>query len=355
MVSVRVWAVRRIGPRHIRHLRPVSRDAAAGLVDRVYERIEAEFGMLAPPLALHAAAPEVLAGFWLIVRETLLVEGRVTRAAKEAVASAVSLANQCPYCLEVHGATLIGLRRDADAHAIVADRVDGVADPRLRALVGWARASGLGNVAGRRPFSAEQAAELVGVACAFHYINRMVNVFLTKSPLPALGLVRRSAAHIMRGLASERPEPGLSLDLLPDAILPADLSWASGQPILSTAWAKAARAIDAAGERSVPATVRDLVRAKLAGQHTAPPDMDVRSWLETAVADLPETQRPAARLALLVAFASYRATPHYLDAVRGQGNDDRALIELTSWASFAAARQIGTDLSRDLKLTAPEP
>jgi AhpD family alkylhydroperoxidase len=355
VTSVRVWAVRRVGPGHIRHLTPVRRKAAVGLVGRLYERIEAEFGMLAPPLALHAAAPEVLAGVWLIVRETLLVEGRVTRAAKEAVASAVSLANTCPYCLDVHGATLIGLRGDSDARAIVADQLDRVADPQLRALVGWARVSGLPAGGAPAPFSAEQAAELIGIACVFHYINRMVNMFLAKSPLPAtgpaLGLVRRTAASIMRGLAKRRAEPGLSLDLLPDAPLPADLSWTSGQPILSAAWARAAHAMDAAGERSVPAPVRDLVRTELASRHPGPPDLNVRSWLDTTVAELPDAQRPAARLALLVAFASYRVTPQYVDDWREQGNDDRALIELTSWASFTAARQIGSNL----KLTLPKP
>jgi alkylhydroperoxidase family enzyme len=277
------------------------------------------------------------------------------------VASAVSFSNTCPYCVEVHGATLIGLRGDADARAIVSDKIDTVADPELRSLAQWARNSGL-RTRDRRlpaPFPPDQIPELVGIACTFHYINRMVNVFLAESPLPsapgpALGLVRRRAAGIMRGLAGTSLEPGLSLPLLPEAPLPPDLSWAAGQPALAAAWARAARAIDAGGVRSVPAEVRALVRSRLADPRSGVPGISSRIWLDETVAGLPEPHRPAGRLALLMAFASYQVTPHYIEEYKAQGHDDQALIELTSWACFATARQIGTELVRDLRLTATE-
>jgi AhpD family alkylhydroperoxidase len=331
----------------------VRRAAAIGLVDRVYGQIEADFGMLAPPMALHAAAPEVLAAFWMIARETLVVEGAVDRATKEAVSSAVSFANTCPYCVEVHTVTLVGLRRrDLDATVIAAGQFGAVTDPRLRGLVEWARDTGLrnGETETITPFPPEQAAELIGTVCAFHYINRMVNVFLSESPLPALGpalgLVRRRAAGILRRLASTRVEPGRSLEFLDDATPPPDLSWASGRPTLYAAWARAAGAIEAAGERSVPSAVRDLVRTCLADQGPGP-GIAVRAWVDQAVSALPEPQRPAARLALLVGFASYQVTPRCLDEVRTHDYDDRALVELTSWASFTAARRIGALLSRE--------
>ena len=57
-----------------------------------------------------------------MLRETLLAAGLVPRAAKEAVAVAVSLGNACPYCVQVHGGTLHGLVPGADAAAISGDR-----------------------------------------------------------------------------------------------------------------------------------------------------------------------------------------------------------------------------------------
>jgi hypothetical protein len=346
VVSLFAKATRRVGMSHIRYVTPVTQAAATGLVASVYRDIERDFGMLAPPLALHAAAPSALAATWLMLRESLVVPGLVGRQAKEAVAAAVSLANRCPYCVDVHGTTLAGLLPGPDAHAVVADRIETVADPRLRALAGWARASG-GCPSIGRPFTAAEAPEMIGVAVAFHYINRMVNVFLCESPLPpvpapGLRLVRFAATQIMRRLARVAPEPGQSLELLRDARLPSDLSWASGQPYLAAAFARASVAVEAGGARSVPERVRELVSARLA-EGTRGPELPSTAWLEPAVASLPAQERPAARLALLTAFRSYQVSDRLVDEFM-VGRDDTALIELTSWASLAAARRIGQRL-----------
>ena len=109
MASMFLRAARRSSLAQIRHVAPVRPDAATGLVGRVYDQVERDFGMLAPPVALHSPAPAVLAASWLMLRETLIATGKVDRATKEAVGTAVSLGNTCPYCVEVHSATLGGL------------------------------------------------------------------------------------------------------------------------------------------------------------------------------------------------------------------------------------------------------
>jgi len=339
---------------HIRYVSPVPAHAATGLAARVCREVERDFGMLAPPLTLHAAAPATLAATWLMLRETLLVPGLVSRAAKEAVAAAVSLANRCPYCVDVHGTTLGGLLRGPDAAAVAADRIDAVTDPHLRALARWARASGIATASAGAgtPFPPAQAPELIGVAVTFHYINRMVNVFLCDSPLPpvpaaALGPVRRVAARILAGVARIVPRSTESADLLPDAPLPADLSWAGGQGRIAAAFARASAAIDAGGTRAVPERVRRLVTARLAGDTDVVPGLGSRAWLDRAVADLPERERPAGRLALLTAFSSYQVTDGLVVEFVAQGHGDDALIELASWASLAAACRIGAHLGRD--------
>ena len=75
----------------------------------MYRQVERDFGMLAPPVALHSPAPEALAAVWVILRESLVATGLAGRPGKEAVAATISLANSCPYCVDVHGATLMGL------------------------------------------------------------------------------------------------------------------------------------------------------------------------------------------------------------------------------------------------------
>jgi AhpD family alkylhydroperoxidase len=286
----------------------------------------------------------------MMLRESLVATGRAGRGAKEAVAAAVSLANQCPYCVEVHGSALVGLLRSPDAQAVAGDRIPAVADPQLRAVAQWAR-TGHGAAV-----PADQAPELIAVAVTFHYLNRMVNLFLPPSPLPPglPGALRRGvgrlAVRLMGRLARTGGEPGASLPLLPAAPLPRDLSWAAGRDTVAEAFARAGAAVDAAGHRSVPEAVRRLVRTRVAAGDG--PGPDVRGWLDEGLAALPPADHASGRLALLTAFASYRVTPATIDAYREQGHGDQGLIELTSWASLAAARHAGSTLARGLGPTA---
>jgi AhpD family alkylhydroperoxidase len=290
--------------------------------------------MLAPPISLHSPAPDALAAAWAMLRESLVVPGAADRATKEAVAAAVSAGNTCPYCVEVHTATLTALAPQPD--------------PALRDISAWASAGGTRAGATGRPwpFPAEQAPELIGTAVTFQYLNRMVNVFLGESPLPptvpprARDRARRFLGAFMRRSAIQRRRPGAALDLLADAPLPADLAWAAGNPCVGAAFARAAGAIDAAATRSVPAAVRDLLATELSTWDGAAPGPS-RAWVEAATAGLPAPERAAGRLALLTAKASYQIDEAAVAEYRHTTPGDAALIELTSWASLSAARRVG--------------
>lgn len=334
---------------HVQQVTPVPRAAARGTVAAVYDQLERDFGMLAPPILLHSPAPEAMAASWATLRETLVASGWVSREAKEAVAAAVSIGNSCPYCVDVHGATLHGLVRGADAAAVHADRLADIADPTVRAAAAWARFGATRSGAEWEPLPgpAGHAPELIGTAVTFHYLNRMVSVFLTASPLPpavpaaARATVLRVLGRLLRPAARAAVPPGDSVDLLPVAPLPADLGWALGNAAISGAFARAAAATEAAGERSVPAPVRTLVRAELARWDGRPAPLVGTAWLDRPLRTLDAADRPAGRLALLTALAAYRVDQAAIDGFRATGADDRALVELTAWASMAAARQAG--------------
>ncbi|MFG3701432.1 carboxymuconolactone decarboxylase family protein [Micromonospora sp. NPDC047620] len=334
---------------HIEHLGPVPVRGAPAGVRYVYRRLEREFGLLAPPVTLHAASPPVLAACWVMLREALLVDGLVRRDTKEAVAAAVSLANRCPYCVDVHGSALRGLLRGPDARAVIDDRLTEVTEPRLRTVVEWFRHDG--TVAGVLPPRVDSAEipELIGVAVLFHYLNRMVNVFLAPSPLPmamtprAARVARWLAAATMARLARRGVAPGADLDLLPLAPLPPDLGWARPNGILAAAFARASAAVDDAAERVVPASVRGLLLDLLAGPAGLGAVTD-RAGLEALLENLPESDRAAARLALTAAFFSYRVTDAMVAGYRLGTCDDRRLLELVSWASLTAARAAGRQL-----------
>ncbi len=318
----------------VRYVKPVKFGASAGLTRAVYRQVEREFGMLAPPVALHSPAPEVMAASWVILRETMIASWHASRSAKEVVASTVSVNNACPYCVAVHSATLHGLLRDPTAAAISELRFDDIVDPELAAVASWVRT-------GRPPsLPPQQAPELVGVAVTFEYFNRMVNVFLDESPLPPHvptrmhGTMLRLLSVLMRGPASRPHEPGASLDLLPAAGTTG--TWAAGAPHIAAAFARAAAAINAAGERSVPDAVRHLTEAKLAAWDGTPLGIS-RAWVVDAVAALPPADRRAGRIALLTALASHQVGRADVDEFTASGADDRRLVEVAAWASMAAA------------------
>lgn len=345
------------GLAQIRYVTPVRQAAARGQVATVYEQVERDFGMLAPPIALHSPAPGPLTAAWVILRETLVADGAVDRATKEAVAAAVSLGNSCPYCVDVHTASMHGLVGGREALTIAAGDLDSLPDRRLREVTAWARASGTAAAAARlRPaVPAGHALELVAVATTFHYFNRMVHVLLPDSPIPVLvpdiarGKLWRLLGRFMWPAARGSHEPGRALGLLSAADLPPDLSWTvelakaagSGANIIE-GFARAAGAVERAG-RSVPPAVRELVLDRLAAWSGQRSGLS-RAWVADAVAGLAAAERPAGRLALLTALAAYQVdssvVTEFADAA-GDARDER-LVELTSWASLAAARRVGS-------------
>ncbi len=343
-----------LGLTQVRYVSPVRLGAARGLVGRVYDQIESEFGVLAPSVALHSPAPEVLAAAWLMLREVLVVTGTVDRTAKEAVSAAVSVGNTCPWCTAVHSATFSGLSGSP---------LRQITDPRLAAIAAWATDSGTeeGALRHEAPFPAGQVPELVGTAVLLHYFNRMVNVFLTELPMPpgaprfALGPVMRVLGPKIRSASARPHQPGTSLEWLPAAALPPDLSWAGGNRVVADALARGCGVVDAAGARSVPPSVRDVVMTELSDWHGEQRGPS-RAWVNGAVSALPMAQRPAGRLALLTALASYQVDRSVIGEFRSGGASDAALIELTSWASLMAARRVGAWISAGIRdTTATDP
>jgi hypothetical protein len=346
MTSKRMTTVLgQLGGTQVRYVSPVRRGAAPELVGRVYDLVEQEFGVLAPSLVLHSPAPRVLAASWVMLRETVLVTGQVERVAKEAVATTVSLGNTCPWCVTVHSTMLSGL---AEGLVLSDKPAEPIADPRLRAVTTWARECRAeeGARAHVPACPAGEAPELIGTTVLFHYYNRMVNVFLTEFPLPpgapkmVLGPVMRILGRRMRPAAERSYQPATSLELLPAAPPPRDLAWAAGAPVVQDAFARGCAAVDAGGARSVPPPVRDLVMTELENWHGERRGPS-RAWVEGAVSVLPMADRPAGRLALLTAFASYQVGRSDIQQFRAGRPEDTALIELTAWASLAAARRVG--------------
>ncbi|WP_329617759.1 carboxymuconolactone decarboxylase family protein [Streptomyces brevispora] len=339
--------LRRLSLLQVRHIATVPFGEATGDTARVYRELEQDFGVLAPPIALHAPVPALLAASWMTLRETMLVDGLVPRAAKEAVAAAVSRGNQCPFCTTMHSTMHNSLtaRPTSSGRGAKAgpDGGAGTAPDQLTAWIGSA---------GRPPFAPELMPELAGTAFCLQYLNRMVNVFLGAQPLPprapdrAVGPVLRVLTGLMRSSVRARARPGTSLSLLPDAPLPKDLGWAAADPRIAAALARSTAAVELTAAELVPEPVRDLVAAELARWDGGDPGLG-RAWLDAPLRELPPADRPAGNLALLTALASYRVDDKVVAAFRQNGGGDREILAVTSWAAQRAAQRRSGQLLRD--------
>ncbi len=323
----------------IRHVRPVPALDATGIVGVVYAEVKRDFGALVEPFTLHSPAPQLLAGVWRACRATL-VTGTVPRAAKEAVATAVSRANRCPFCVDAHLVMLDGSGAHQTADALAAGDVDAIRDPRARALAAWAASP---VPIAPRPFTADEAPEILGTALVFHYINRPVTVLLGESPLwaapPRFKRALRRIGGWWFGRAIVRVKTSDPAPLLPAAPLPDDLRWAAPSPRVADALGRFAAAVEVEGARALPAETRHVVTARLAEWHGEDVGLG-RQWLGPALAALADAQRPAAQLALLTALAPHQVDDAVIDAFRACVPGDRALVAALAWASLAAARRI---------------
>lgn len=305
----------------VRYLRPVPARRASGLVAEVYRQLEDEFGMLAPPVALHAQLPELLAASWLMLRESLLADGPLPRYQRESIAAAVSRANACPYCVTVHGLAESALARTA------------------------VPSNGL--PANSLPLPAGSGSQSQGVATTFHYLNRMVNIFLPDSPLPAV--LSGPGGGVLQRLLVERagrPHPaGAALGLLPAG------PRCHPDPVVE-AFSRAEAAVRRAVDRWLTPGLAELLPAVLAGWDGSPPAL-TGSWLADALDTLPADERPAGRLALLTAVSSYRVTPAVVEEFRHWQPADEALLAVAAWASLLAAREHGSWPAADGGLGSP--
>lgn len=177
--------------KYIKYVKPTEIATAQGLTAQIYAQMKEEMGIVPEPFTLHSPVPELLAGTGGIFRETMLT-GRVRRAIKEAVAAAVSESSRCPWCVDAHSIVLHATGESQAARAIIDHTFRPLEDSQMQAMIYWAAATGTSGlpVLTNPPFSPQEAAEVIGAAITFHYLNRMVNVLLAETNLPRDALLK---------------------------------------------------------------------------------------------------------------------------------------------------------------------
>ena len=331
----------------IKYVHPVKPASAEGLVADVYAQIKRDFGRIAEPFLIHSPLPKLLAGAWMVCRETELV-GNVPRTVKEAVAAAVSQLNHCQYCVDAHTIMLSAAGENEIANAISKARYDEISDAKARMIVDWALAttSPRSEMLRWLPFSRQEAPEIIGTAVFYHYMNRMASVLLGDTPLPSSqrwlkGSMKRMASWTFSGAVRRSKSIGDGLQFLPKADLPNDLHWAKSSSNVAWAYAGFAATVEEVGEYALPIEVRAYVQEELSEWNGKTSELSL-AWSEDAICRFDEATQSAARLALLTALAPYRIDEEVVLGFRKHFPGDDKLLGTLAWASFSAARKIGT-------------
>ena len=320
----------------IKYIHPVKANSAEGLVAQVYAQIKRDFGSLVEPFTLHSPSPKLLAGVWMACRETELA-GNVRRDIKEAIAATVSKINQCPYCVDAHTIMLNATGKRNVARLISNENYDQISDSEVREIVKWAsatRSTGF-EILLSPPFSRQDAPEIIGTTVFFHYLNRMVNVLLSETPLPSNRSWLKNTLKLMAGLffsraARRHKSLGDSLKFLPEADLPADLNWAKPNPTIAGAFARFAAVIEEVGAYALSAEVRAYVQERVQGWNGETLRLN-KQWVEQAISGFNDASKAAGQLALLAALAPYQVDEGIVLAFRVHFPEDDKLLGTLAW------------------------
>ncbi|HTY74040.1 MAG TPA: carboxymuconolactone decarboxylase family protein [Candidatus Nanoarchaeia archaeon] len=331
----------------IKYITAVKPSSASGLVRGVYAQVERDFGRVVEPFQLHSPLPELLAGAWMACRESELV-GSVPRNLKEVVAACVSQLNNCSYCVDAHTIMLSAMGEGKTANAISRAHYEDITDEKTFTVVQWALATTSPNseLLHWPPFSKQEAPEFIGTAVFYHYINRMANALLGETPLPLsqswLRSPLKSIASQTFSNALNRPKIiGESLGFLPESKLPSDLKWAKPDSNIARAYTRFAKAVEDAGEKALPIEVRGYINEELSEWTGKTSELSL-AWSEDAISHFEKASESSARLAVQTALAPDRIETRAISDFKKDYPEDTKLLGVLAWASFAAARKIGT-------------
>ena len=325
---------------------------AMGVIAEIYNHMKRDFGMVAEPVALHSIIPGLLASNWSVLRETNIVEDKIKRNVKDAVATAVSKINKCPWCVDAHSIMLIGLGSKNVAKAIENKHLDLIRDTKTRSIVEWALANRLPNskTVNNPPFTFDEAPEIIGTAVYYHYVNRMVTVLLDETPLPIKtsllkGFMKKIAGLKFSTTLKRQKKPGESLKFIDSSDFDKDLFWASENKIISATFTVHKKIVEQLAEKYVPIEVQAIIIKTIEEWNGEDPGIS-RGWTERYLSDLHESFKSVARLSLLAAISPYQIDSKIISSYRQFNPEDEALLAALSWASFITAIRIGKWLSK---------
>lgn len=120
----------------------IDEHSARGRLAEVYERIAGDRGRVANIMRVHSLNPEAMNAHLDLYLAAMFRRSGLSREDREIIATVVSVANRCPYCIHHHAEALRAYwKDDARVKTLIADPTGHeVLDVRQRAMVGYALA-----------------------------------------------------------------------------------------------------------------------------------------------------------------------------------------------------------------------
>lgn len=343
MQAIENYLFRKVAPFTIRYIQRPDLGTDDVLARKVLEQASREF-QVAPPLTLHQADPLLMAGVWSMMREGFVVhaEGRVIR---EAVAAAVSEINECPYCVDVHSS----MHKSAGSEKDILDGALKAGSSLEELAYQWALAtlSPDSKTILEPKIPPNEVPQIYATAICFHFINRMVNIFLDEAPMPmpaANSKFMRSFSRVSLKFFGKRMvkldgKPGEYIFNNVQPELPPEFAWAKTDSNVAGGLARFAYAAEQAGKQALHENVRALVLSHLKDWQGESPGLS-RSWTNSLVDQLDDELKPSARLALLAARSPWQIDKQIINHYREITGDDKSLVQVAGWASYAAVKRI---------------
>jgi len=252
--------------------------------------------------------------------------------------------------------------RHDDATRILDETEENITDRLLRERLLWVRGVATPGAAPptSTPFNRAQLPEVIGSLMALSDINHFSHILMDGSPVNApfgLQAVKAFALRLFGGelrATHTRPlEPGRTLHLLPEADLPDDMQWARPNPRIASAVARWAAAVERESEQVIPERTRQLVHDSLMQWQSEQMPIS-RNWVEQEVDGLEGNERAIARLALVVAKASYQTDDNLVAEVLEYNPEQEQFLRILAWSTFTSARYVAARIARLCDNTRPE-
>ncbi|CAD7705023.1 unnamed protein product [Ostreobium quekettii] len=342
------------------------------LIKRTVEQIQKDFypGQTADnggdPQTVQNFFPPAMAGFWSLLRECQIADGKFNRAEKEQIATVISFSNECKFCCASHSnfAAAAGADGEGLRAAVAANDPSLFKEERMKKVGQWVKdcqKKASPALKEAPPFSLDEAPEVIGTAFTFNYINRVVDKFLTEGlVLPLLPWPVRFLLHALPFL--QKPFLGMFAGMVgkhikevgpvkqgeavcivgTDAKPPPGFEWSEKSVSIAKAFTYWCRAMDDLAKEYIPPEVTDFVGKYIDENYKGEDPPISRNWVFQAAEEsgLSEAYQSATRFMLLMSFARFQIDGAIKADLKKHFPDFQTQRAMGMWAAHKTATAI---------------